>query len=262
VVSQREPGDPASPHDANGWHDTPALGARNSPLLIHDSVREAILNGELPAGSPVSQAKIAKRFGVSRGPVREALRLLEREGLVEAEINQRPRVAGLSPEDLEELYALRLTEESLAIRVSVPRFTAADLNQLNTLRAGMEMTAEGRDTAAYDLFHHDFHRELVKHAGARLVARIDQLYDHAERYRRLYRASTPRAWPVAAQEHRDIAAACEGREAVRASHLLARHLSRTALTVLALMKPEYEPVLVRTALQLVLGLNDAAAPSV
>jgi DNA-binding GntR family transcriptional regulator len=175
--------------------------------------------------------------------------LLEREGLVEAEVNKRPRVASLSIEDLEELYALRITVESLAITVSVPRFDDSDLTHLHELIDGMAETGEGRDTGRYDALHHRFHRELGKYAGARIVSDVDRLYDHATRYRQIYREQTPHAWSVAAQEHRDIVTACETGDAREAGALLSRHYARTALTVLAMIRPEHEPSLVRVALR-------------
>lgn len=237
------------------------LGTRDSTLVIHDSVRKAILSGELGPGTAVSQAKIAEQFGTSRGPVREALRLLEREGLVEAEVNRRPRVAGLSIEDLEELYALRITVESLAITVSVPRFDDSDLQHLHELLGGMAATGEGRDTARYDTFHHRFHRELGKYAGARIASDVDRLYDHADRYRQIYRERAPYAWSVAIKEHRDIMTACETGDAREAGALLSRHYARTALTVLAMIRPEHEPALVRVALQRAVSSAQDASPT-
>src|SRR4051812_15215580 len=76
-----------------------ANGSRDNTAAIHRQLREAILHGRLEAGAELSQVKLADDFGVSRGPVREALRLLEREGLVEAELNRRVRVASFSPSD-------------------------------------------------------------------------------------------------------------------------------------------------------------------
>jgi DNA-binding GntR family transcriptional regulator len=68
-------------------------GSRDNIAAIHDDLREAILRGDLKAGAVLSQVQLAEQFGVSRGPVREALRLLQREGLVDAELNRRVRVA-------------------------------------------------------------------------------------------------------------------------------------------------------------------------
>jgi DNA-binding GntR family transcriptional regulator len=87
---------------------------------VYSSLRESILNGALPPGESLSQVQLASQLGVSRGPLREAVRMLQREGLVEAEVNRRGRVSSFSIDDLEQLYAMRIVHESLAIRINVP----------------------------------------------------------------------------------------------------------------------------------------------
>ena len=96
--------------------------------VIRERLRAEILGGRLLPGSQISQARVAAEFGVSRGPVREAFRLLERDGLIEARLNHRARVTGLSVHDLEHQYTLRVVSESLALSVSVPSFTSDELD--------------------------------------------------------------------------------------------------------------------------------------
>jgi len=227
-------------------------GSRDSTLVIHDELRRAILSGELKQESPVSQVRLAKRFGVSRGPVREALRLLEREGLIEATVNQRARVSPLSIADLEELYAMRIIDEALAIRIGVSRFSERELADIDSILDRMDRLA-GVDIDQWESLHREFHSALVAHGGVRLVRTIGQMYDHSERYRRVYITGDPRAWTVGASEHRAILAAARQRDAVAAAAALGRHLSRTALSVVALMSPEYDPAKIRAALLQVVG---------
>jgi DNA-binding GntR family transcriptional regulator len=215
---------------------------------VHSRLREAILTGELTAGAEISQVKLADDFGVSRGPVREALRLLEREGLVEAELNRRVRIAPFSPDDLEELYALRIVNEALGIRASVPHLTDDDLADLHADLDRMEALA-GTDVTTWEHVHRHFHHVLIAYAGTRVVRLTTQLSDHAERYRLVYVAQDPRAWSVGAAEHREIVAACEAGDPAAAADALARHFARTANNVLMHVAPDHDPVLVRSAVR-------------
>jgi DNA-binding GntR family transcriptional regulator len=112
-------------------------GAELSTEVVHDRLRTAILRGEFDPTVPLSQVKLAARLGVSRTPLREALRMLQREGLIDSEPNRRVRVAELSLADLEQLYAARVLIEALAVRMTVPAYTAADLAELKDALAEM-----------------------------------------------------------------------------------------------------------------------------
>jgi DNA-binding GntR family transcriptional regulator len=240
----------SAPSDSSSTTPAPVRkgGSRDNIAAIHDELREAILRGDLHAGAVLSQIRIAEDFGVSRGPVREALRLLQREGLVEAELNRRVRIADFSVDDLEELYAMRIVNEALAVRATVPRLTAQEVQDLHACLEEMDAVA-GVDVHAWEEPHRRFHRGLITHAGQRLVRHVEQLSDHAERYRRVYIAGDPRAWSVGAAEHRQIYEATERRDASGAAEATVQHLARTALTVLANIAPEHDPSLVRGAMQ-------------
>lgn len=232
--------------------DEDALGgeARQTFTQLYERLREGVLRGDLVPGSVVSQVELARRYNVSRAPLREALRMLQTEGLVEAEPGRRNRIAAVSGPDLEQLYAMRMTVEALAIRLTVKQLSDGDVAELRRLLDEMAELAESRDFDRWEVPHRAFHRALVARSGARLVTTIGELSDHAERYRRMF-LSQPRAWPVAATEHAAIVDACEARDAGLAAQRLAAHLATTALTVCATLAPEYEPAAVREALQLV-----------
>jgi len=244
----------------------PATGkgpARDSTGTVYRALRTSILRGDLVPQSVLSQARIARDFEVSRGPVREALRLLQRDGLINARVNQRPRVSGFSPDDLDQLYATRIVVEALAVAISVPRLDEPGLAALEQALAEMEAIAIG-DLDRWSEPHRRFHMGLVRPAGPRMHAAIEQLFDHAERYRRFYLADDPIAWAGGASEHRAILAACRQGDAARAAEALGRHLSRTSLMVLMVIAPEYEPLAVRTALRQVIGAaaGDVGPPAV
>jgi DNA-binding GntR family transcriptional regulator len=175
--------------------------------------------------------------------------MLQREGLIDSEPNRRVRVAELSLADLEQLYASRVLLEALAVRLTVPVYTEADLAELKGALAEMtELT--GRDIDQWEAAHQRYHALLRKYAGQRIGLLARNLSDHTGRYRRVYMAE-PRAWSAAAQEHAAIVDACVSGSITAASTQLARHLARTALTLIALFDPEHEPTPVREALRLV-----------
>jgi GntR family transcriptional regulator, rspAB operon transcriptional repressor len=241
-------------HAVNGRDESSLASANGAGVeRLHEHLREAILDGTLAPGAALSQVALAQQFGVSRTPLREALRLLQREGLIEGEANKRVRVADFSLQDLEELYALRIVNDALGIRITVARMDADDDQFLAESLRLMDSCAGALDVAMWEHHHKRFHERLVRGAGSRHQRLLRQLSDHSERYRRLYISQGRRAWSVGAAEHAAIVDACLARDAQLAAERLARHLSSTVLNVLTAMAPEHEPALVRGALRSVIG---------
>src|SRR3954468_9282845 len=117
-------------HVINNQRMATAVPARQGLDYVHRTIREAILDGKLEPGTTMSQVTLADELGVSRTPLREALRMLQNEGLIESEPNRRVRVSSLSLAGLEELYTIRIPLEVTALRLSVPRMTPEEVAQL------------------------------------------------------------------------------------------------------------------------------------
>jgi DNA-binding GntR family transcriptional regulator len=234
--------------------DGPAATSNTEDVYLR--LRELLLNGEIPPGTVLSQVKLARELGVSTTPLREAMRLLQAEGLLIAEHNRRSRVAPLDPKDIDAVYASRILTEALAISLAVPRMTADDVAALRRDLDAMREAGDARDLAAWEPVHRMFHRRLL--AGDEAMERIiDPVVDRSERYRRssLYR-SPARTWEIGNDEHEAIVAAIEARDESAAATLLARHLARSALTVLAQIAPDEDPVAIRAALGMVQRASD------
>lgn len=227
----------------------PTNGRVNEVERARQEMRAWILNGELRAGQPISQVQVANRLGVSRGPLREALRLLQREGFVHQEHNHRARVADFSVTDLDELYAMRISLESMAVALATPLMTAAHFVQLDDLLRQMDQLARQGDLAAWEEPHRQFHAALVRPAGERFARECGHLSDHSERYRRFFIAQQPRVWATGASEHQAIVDAVRTGDQDLAAARIAQHLARTAVVVVGTMEPGYEPVAVRRALR-------------
>jgi DNA-binding GntR family transcriptional regulator len=223
--------------------------AGQSFVAVHVQLRAAILTGEIAAGAVTSQAALAERFGVGRTPLREALRMLQREGLVISQPNHRVRIAELSGEDAEELYIMRIALEAVAISITVPLLTAVDLAELDGLMAQMDHYLKLRDTLGYREPHRAFHHRLVYAAGPRVGEEIDELFDHSERYRRRFGAGG--SWDARRAEHQAILDAAAERDPVAAAELLARHYLHTVRLVFAELDPERDLARLRQTVAIV-----------
>jgi DNA-binding GntR family transcriptional regulator len=212
---------------------------------VYERVRGAILDGDLAPGAVMSQVVLAEELGISRTPLREALRMLQSEGLVEGEPNRRVRVAPMTAEDLEQLCVMRVTLEAEGLRLSLPLMTSEDIARLEGHMAEMAHYAAEKDYRRWTVPHHKFHRTLTEHAGVRVNFVLAQMFDHAERYRRLHIGQGPGAW--ATPQHRDILDACKARDRDGAAALLAGHLARTGLEVSELLEPGYDPLQLKAA---------------
>ena len=206
---------------------------------IYERIRGAILDGELAAGAVMSQVALAEELGISRTPLREALRMLQAERLIEAEPNRRVRVAPMTAVDLEQLCVLRVTLEAEALRLAVPRLTPEDIAGLEGQMAAMAHFAQAKDYRRWVVPHRAFHRALTTPAGPRVNDLLGQLFDHAERYRRLHIGYGPTAWATAG--HREILDACKSGDRERSAGLLASHFARTGFEVIEILEPGYVP---------------------
>lgn len=224
---------------------------RRSTEFAHSLIRERIISGEIPAGSTVSQAALAASIGVSRTPLREAVRQLQSEGLLVGEPNQRLRVAEISPEDLDQLYAIRIGTESTALRAGVPLMEQGLTDRLGKCIAEMESLALAGEIASIDQPHREFHRLLIEPAGDRFALLADTLWDHTTRYRAVYLRLHGEPVEVLLAAHRDhqaILDAVRARDGVAAALALAAHYERTAFAVFEAIAPEFEPVLMPQAM--------------
>ena len=234
-----------------GEQRAPQPSERRSTEYAYGLIRARILSGEIPPGSIVSQAQLAEAIGVSRTPLREATRLLQTEGLLEGEPNRRLRVAEVSVSDLEQLYALRITTESLAVRASVAKMDGSDLAVLRRAFDDMERFTLAGAVEKADVAHRQFHSVLVSGAGERFAAVSSNLWDHTIRYRAAAVTSATNVAEVllvAQAEHWQILSAAAEGDADAAAAGLARHYERTARTLITATDPEHKTLLLDGAL--------------
>jgi DNA-binding GntR family transcriptional regulator len=204
---------------------------------VYEQLRRSILEGDMRPGLITSQMELTRDLGVGRTPLREALRMLQHEGLVVARPNRRIQVAPLSAQDAEELYVMRIALESVAIRLTVPQLDEMDIAELEGAMAQMDRLAEA-GVVPMDKPHRAFHDRLVSGAGERPAALIRELSDHAERYRLYYGATAPGGYERRRAEHRTILEAAAAGDADAAAEALALHYVRTAQLIFAAVDPD------------------------
>lgn len=197
---------------------------------VVDGVRRLILSGQYASGDRLGEVELAATLGVSRTPIREALRLLAAEGLVEVTPNKGARVVAWSPAELEEIFALRAQVEGLAARRAAERITTEALDELEQIAlAHAEATAAGpnRDLDRVYELNGLFHGGVVQAAsgGASLSSVVNSLVHSVVLHRTLHTFDDA-AMERSSRHHLEIVTAMRNRdpewaECVMRSHLLA-----------------------------------------
>ena len=194
-----------------------------SPVSIATELRTQLMAGKVRPGAELSQVELAERFGVSRIPIRDALRILAGEGLIEFEPNRGARAISLSTSEIREIYDIRLLLECDALRRSAERMTADDLDEIDRVRHHAEIDAV---TARWSEGDWAFHRALYEYAGRpRQLAMIEGLRRTCQLFVGAY-ASMPLKTPQWLDDHSGIVKHLrdgdrEGAIAVLSSHLRA-----------------------------------------
>ena len=191
-------------------------------------LREAILGGRLRPGDRIRQEEVAERLGASRLPVREALRMLEAEGLTELEPHKGARVPRLTQHEVEVIYQMRERLEPLALAESLPRLDTGDHERLGRLQQRIE---ENDDLEKFLDLDRDFH--LLTYRGCPvepLNSAVARLWNSTQHYRRSYvmLGGADRMWLVHA-EHRLILDAVVRRDAADGERYLQGHIRRTRI---------------------------------
>jgi DNA-binding GntR family transcriptional regulator len=226
--------------------------ARQAIPYVHAYLRECILDGTLTPGTKLSQVALAEQLGISRTPLREVLRMLQEEGLVEIEPNQRTRIAGLDPAELDDTYACRILLETLALSMTMGSFGAPGREEARGLLATMRRAAKSGDFDAWFAAHAEYHRLITAGAGEVLQRQLRAFADRTIRYIRIYQLADPHSWQAAGDvEHERILAALIAGDEQGALNEMAHHLARTALRVLTDCAPDYAPVAVPRAVALI-----------
>ncbi len=227
--------------------------ARQAIPHLHAYLRECILDGTLTPGTKLSQVTLSEQLGVSRTPLREVLRMLQEEGLVEIEPNQRTRVAGLDPQELDDIYASRILMETLALSMTIAELRCGGAQRGEAAAHG---DASGGEERRHPAVVRRAHRLPPADHRRRSARRCSASYSCSPTGRSATSGSTSsptrRAGrPPATSSTPQILEALVDGDRRGALTGMAHHLARTALRVLADCAPGYQPVAVPHAVALI-----------
>ena len=184
---------------ASSLGSLPALAERRTASdEVADTLREAIIAGQFQDGEELNQVELARHFGVSRVPVREALRRLEAEGLVTAEAHRRVVVPGLTRARISEIFEIRALLEGYLVKRAAPELSAKELAELREMAESMN---KARSRQAWLDRNAEFHHRLLARADAPIaIAIIERLSHQVERYMRRQKGGVVRS-DEATKEH-------------------------------------------------------------
>jgi DNA-binding GntR family transcriptional regulator len=222
----------STPAEAVAGPPPPATRALRSVQLVRgahktktelalEAIREAIMQGRVRPGARLTLAELSDVLGMSSTPIREAIRVLEADGLVSYEAHKGVWVTELTPEQSRELALLRGHVEGLATELAVPRITADDLRELERLQALMVAAAAAKDDATMTQANLDWHSCIYAAANTQFVLR------------QIFRLWIPYPWTevwhdplraAAIRQHDEIHAAIVARDADRAGRLMHEHI--------------------------------------
>jgi DNA-binding GntR family transcriptional regulator len=202
---------------------------------LHDEaterIRDLIVEGVLVAGEWINESELCVQLQISRTPLREALKVLAAEGLVELIPRRGAHVARLSIREIVDLFEALGGVEGMAAELAAVRMSAADLEKLGELQVTIEQRHKTKARLEYFHDNQKLHESIVRFSGnsaivdihARLIARVRRA-----RYQAILSESR---WSESVQEHALILAALESRDARRAGDLMRQHVARTGEVV-------------------------------
>ncbi len=192
--------------------------------VVFKTLRQAILKGDMEPGERLMEITLANKLGVSRTPIREAIRKLELEGLVHMVPRKGAIVASISEKDMKDVLEVRVTLEELAVKLAIQNMEEPDIDQLRRAAKKFESAVIARDIV--DIVEADvmFHDVIYNRTNnGRLIQIINNLREQMYRYRLEY-VKDARTHSILISEHQDIIKALEKRDVDEAKNAVRQHI--------------------------------------
>lgn len=205
---------------------------------LAEHLRRAIIHGELAPGERISEKALCEQFAVSRTPVREALKILSAEGLVQLNQNRGAAVTELTRRDLEDAFPVMGALEALAGELAARNATDAQIGRMRVLQERMVAMYNKGDRRGYFRINEEIHQLILTAADNAFLARLIRTVSVQVRRARYQANLSPERWAQAVAEHEEILDAFEKRSAARLSRLLKHHLANKLAALLIAMDKE------------------------
>src|ERR687894_2259105 len=205
---------------------------------IYRALRERILSNDIGPGTRLVMREVANQYDASDIPVREALRMLERDGLVETAPYRGARVTTLTAKEVEETYFIRSHLESIATGLAAERITDAELAQLDMLMSEMRAAVDAQDGPRFSDLNLEFHRTIVASCGNDMLRELTMdIWQRHSGFQRVFRM-VPERLATSQEEHEGIMDALRARDPKRAAALALWHKRSVGDTVSTLLDDE------------------------
>ena len=212
------------PQDSPAHTTIALLQSSSLTSVVQQELERRIVQGELAPGDKLIEATLAESLGVSRGPVREAFRILEEAGLVRQEKNRGVFVRHVPLDEALEIYDLRAMMDESVGRHLAEHITSEQLRQMRSRVDAMERAVKAGDADTYHLLNLEFHDTLVAFTGNRkLISLYRRLINELSLFRRINLADSSQL-PVSASEHRAIVKAIASGDADAAGRAMRAHV--------------------------------------
>jgi len=210
-----------------------ALQRKSLHDLVVDRLREMIVFGELKPGDRIVENDLAEQLGVSRTPLREAIKTLTLDGLVDSPIHRGARVKPFEPAEIQDLFDVIACLEALAAQRAAERIAATDLEELETLHADMQAHFAAGDRDSYFDLNSRIHDRIVEMAENETLLDIHRRLMLRARRGRYFAIVSPDRWTEALDEHEALMRALRAKSGSMAFEIWRQHLLNTGNAVLA-----------------------------